>query len=99
MCSNYEAQLLNAQGKIHDLEKHIMSLERYKQELSKETTFRKEMEAKWNEKKEKYKEQVSNLIFLASSAVYLLFYWSKMLESILFHPFLSPSIRSKKTVK
>lgn len=58
MCSNYEAQMLNAQGKIHDLEKHIMSLERYKQELNKETTFRKEMEVKWNEKKEEHKEQV-----------------------------------------
>lgn len=58
MCSNYEAQLLNAQQKIYDLEKHIVSLERYKQELSKETAFRKDMEEKWNEKKEEYKEQV-----------------------------------------
>lgn len=58
MCSNYECQLLNAQEKIHDLEKHIISLERYKQELSKETAFRKDMEEKWNEKKEEYKEQV-----------------------------------------
>ncbi|XP_065211031.1 rab GTPase-binding effector protein 1-like isoform X2 [Planococcus citri] len=61
MCSNYEAQLLNAQQKIHDLEKHIVALERYKQELSKETAFRKDMEEKWNEKKEEYKEQVSTL--------------------------------------
>lgn len=61
MCSNYEAQLLNAQQKIHDLEKHIVALERYKQELSKETAFRKDMEEKWNEKKEEYKEQVTIL--------------------------------------
>ncbi|KAK7604017.1 hypothetical protein V9T40_004290 [Parthenolecanium corni] len=68
MCTNYEAQLLNAQGKIHDLEKHIMSLERYKQELCKETTFRKEMEAKWNEKKEEYKLQVSSLLMKTCKA-------------------------------
>lgn len=74
MCSNYEAQMLNAQGKIHDLEKHIMSLERYKQELNKETTFRKEMEAKWNEKKEKYKEQVCSFIVFAYSTVLVLTY-------------------------
>lgn len=71
MCSNYEAQLLNAQQKIYDLEKHIISLERYKQELSKETAFRKDMEQKWNEKKEEYKEQVlfrrSRLHFYASA--------------------------------
>ena len=59
MCSNYEAQLVNAQQKILDLEKHIITLERYKQELSKETAFRKDMEEKWNEKKEEYKEKVS----------------------------------------
>lgn len=63
ICSNYESQLLNAQEKIHDLERHILSLERYKQELSKETAFRKDMEEKWNEKKEEYKEQVRNIIF------------------------------------
>lgn len=57
-CASHVSQLLNAQQKIHDLEKHIVSLERYKQELSKETAFRKEMEVKWNEKKEEYKEQV-----------------------------------------
>lgn len=60
MCSNFQAQMVNAQNKIHDLEKHIVSLERYKQELSKETAFRKDMEEKWNEKKEEYKEQVWN---------------------------------------
>ncbi len=64
MCSNYESQLLNAQAKIHDLEKHIISLERYKQELSKETAFRKDMEEKWNEKKEEYKEEVKFSILL-----------------------------------
>ena len=58
MCSNYEAQLVNAQQKLLDLEKHIITLERYKQELSKETAFRKDMEEKWNEKKEQYKEEV-----------------------------------------
>lgn len=64
MCSSYEAQLLNAQQKIHDLEKHIISLERYKQELSKETAFRKDMEEKWNEKKEEYKEQVRDTVYV-----------------------------------
>lgn len=62
MCLNYEAQLVNAQQKIHDLEKHIITLERYKQELSKETAFRKDMEEKWNEKKEEYKEEVRILM-------------------------------------
>lgn len=57
-CLNYETQLINAQQKIGDLEKHIAGLERYKQELNKETAFRKQMEETWNEKKEEYKEQV-----------------------------------------
>ena len=63
LCTNYEAQLGNAQQKILDLENHIITLERYKQEWSKETAFRKDMEEKWNEKKEEFKEEVNNVVY------------------------------------
>lgn len=58
MCENYEAQLVAAQERSRDLEKQLCTLERYKEELSKETAFRKDMEEKWNEKKEEHKLQV-----------------------------------------
>nr|XP_018910268.1 PREDICTED: rab GTPase-binding effector protein 1 isoform X2 [Bemisia tabaci] len=61
MCENYEAQLVAAQERSRDLEKQLCTLERYKEELSKETAFRKDMEEKWNEKKEEHKLQIQEL--------------------------------------
>lgn len=63
MCSNYEAQLVQEQKRTKDLEVKVVNAEkaaeRHKEELLKEIGFRKEMEEKWNEKKEEHKKQVS----------------------------------------
>ncbi|GLH11087.1 Putative 1-phosphatidylinositol 3-phosphate 5-kinase [Gryllus bimaculatus] len=61
MCSNYEAQLVKSQQQTQELEKQLASqertLQRYREDLAKESDFRKEMEEKWNEKKEEHKMQ------------------------------------------
>ncbi|PNF33967.1 hypothetical protein B7P43_G04659 [Cryptotermes secundus] len=65
MCSNYEAQLVRAQQRGRELEKqiatHERTIERYREDLTKESGFRKDMEEKWNEKKEEHKMQVAEL--------------------------------------
>jgi len=65
MCCNYEAQLVRAQQRGRELEKQVASLERtverYREDLAKESDFRKDMEEKWNEKKEEHKMQVAEL--------------------------------------
>lgn len=67
MCQNYEAQLVGEQkkynillGKTAAAEKAV---ERHKEELLKEIGFRKEMEEKWNEKREELKVQVRHHLF------------------------------------
>ncbi|KAJ9574302.1 hypothetical protein L9F63_026050, partial [Diploptera punctata] len=61
MCSNYEAQLVRAQQRARELEKQVATQERtvdrYREDLAKESDFRKDMEEKWNEKKEEHKIQ------------------------------------------
>jgi Rab GTPase-binding effector protein 1 len=68
MCSNYEAQLVRAQQRGRELEKQVATLERtierYREDLTKESDFRKDMEEKWNEKKEEHKMQVDQNILL-----------------------------------
>ncbi|XP_076669850.1 rab GTPase-binding effector protein rabaptin-5 isoform X3 [Andrena cerasifolii] len=65
MCANYEAQLVKMQAAAKDLEKQILDNERMLQvqndDLAKEVEFRKEMEEKWNEKKEEHKIKVAEL--------------------------------------
>ncbi|KAJ8946840.1 hypothetical protein NQ318_006750 [Aromia moschata] len=65
MCSNYEAQLVKEQKKTSELGAKALAAEkaaeRHKEELLKEIGFRKEMEEKWNEKKEEHKQQVAEL--------------------------------------
>ena len=67
MCQNYEDQLVRTQQREKELEQKITSLERiaerYKEDLSKESSFRKDMEVKWNEKKEEHKLQVISLYY------------------------------------
>lgn len=62
MCSNYEAQLVKEQKRTSELEAKVhaaeKAAERHKEELLKEIGFRKDMEEKWNEKKEEHKQQV-----------------------------------------
>jgi Rab GTPase-binding effector protein 1 len=70
MCCNYEAQLVRAQQRGRELEKQVASLERtvdrYREDLAKESDFRKDMELKWNEKKEEHKMQVTQKFFFLS---------------------------------
>ncbi|XP_049817219.1 rab GTPase-binding effector protein 1 isoform X2 [Aethina tumida] len=65
MCSNYEAQLVKEQQQAQELENRVLrsekTAERHKEDLLKEIGFRKEMEEKWNEKKEEHKLQVAEL--------------------------------------
>lgn len=65
MCANYEAQLVKMQATVKDLEKQQLDSERMlqmqKEDLAKEVEFRKEMEEKWNEKKEELKIKVAEL--------------------------------------
>ncbi|XP_049838341.1 rab GTPase-binding effector protein 1 isoform X3 [Schistocerca gregaria] len=72
MCANYEAQLVRSQQEARELEKkvavHERSLQRYREDLSKESEFRKEMEEKWNEKKEEHKTQVAELKSMMESS-------------------------------
>lgn len=72
MCANYEAQLVRSQQEARELEKkvavHERSLLRYREDLSKESEFRKEMEEKWNEKKEEHKTQVAELKSMMESS-------------------------------
>ncbi|XP_044730505.1 rab GTPase-binding effector protein 1 [Chrysoperla carnea] len=65
MCNNYETQLVQEQQNVNELRKKLVAaekiLERQKEDLTKEISFRKDMEEKWNEKKEEHKEKVAEL--------------------------------------
>lgn len=65
MCLNYETQLQRMQMEAKDLRKQLQdceqNLETQKQDLVKEVEFRKDMEEKWNEKKEEHKAEVAYL--------------------------------------
>lgn len=65
MCANYEAQLVKMQAAAKEFEKQQLDSERMlqvqKEDLAKEVEFRKEMEEKWNEKKEEHKIKVAEL--------------------------------------
>ncbi|KAI5721203.1 hypothetical protein M8J77_017478 [Diaphorina citri] len=60
-CPQLRQSLKEAQDRIRDLEKQVISLEKVKEEFHRESQFRKEMEEKWNEKKEQHKIQVGEL--------------------------------------
>lgn len=65
MCSNYEAQLVKEQQRVQELQTKVATAEkaaeRHREDLLKEIGFRKDMEEKWNEKKEEHKQQVTKL--------------------------------------
>lgn len=65
MCSNYEAELVNEQKRVSELEAKLAAsekaVERQREDLLKEIGFRKDMEEKWNEKREEHKQQVTEL--------------------------------------
>lgn len=57
-CTNYQSQLDSIQAERDRLLKDI---DRFSEELSKESTLRRDLERKWTEKREKYNEQVLQL--------------------------------------
>lgn len=65
MCANYEAQLVKVEATAKDLEKQLLDSQRMlqaqREDLAKEVEFRKEMEERWNEKKEEHKIKVADL--------------------------------------
>lgn len=65
MCSNYEAQLVKEQDTVQQLNAKVIAAEKTaaksKEDLIKEIGFRKEMEEKWNEKREEHKILVADL--------------------------------------
>lgn len=65
MCRNYEDELVGEQKRVAVLETKVLtaekSAERHKEDLLKEIGFRKDMEEKWNEKKEEHKKLVAEL--------------------------------------
>ncbi|KAK4874730.1 hypothetical protein RN001_014090 [Aquatica leii] len=65
MCNNYETELVKEQKRTDEIKAKLLnaekSAERYREELLKEIGFRKEIEEKWNEKKEQHKLQVGEL--------------------------------------
>nr|XP_022905105.1 rab GTPase-binding effector protein 1 [Onthophagus taurus] len=65
MCSNYEAQLVKEQQLCSELKGKVVAAEkaaeRHREDLLKEIGFRKDMEEKWNEKKEEHRKQVAEL--------------------------------------
>lgn len=58
MCKNYESQLVSSQNDQENLRKDI---ERFTEELTKEAALRSDLEEKWQQKRDKYKEHVSQL--------------------------------------
>lgn len=58
LCKNYESQLVSVQSEKELLQKDI---DRYNEELAKEAALRRDLENKWQEKREKYNEQVQQL--------------------------------------
>lgn len=58
LCKNYESQLVTAQTERDTLRKDI---DRFNEELAKEAALRHDLENKWQEKRDKYNEQVLQL--------------------------------------
>lgn len=68
MCRNYEMELVKEQETVRELEAKALAAEKTaeksREDLIKEIGFRKEMEEKWNEKREEHKIQVLLLFIL-----------------------------------
>ncbi|RLU22736.1 hypothetical protein DMN91_005014 [Ooceraea biroi] len=86
MCANYEAQLVKVEATAKDLEKQVLDSQRMlqaqKEDLAKEVEFRKEMEGKWNEKKEEHKIKVAELTVTSQTAQQHLVELKKTYEQI-----------------
>ncbi|XP_011699995.1 PREDICTED: rab GTPase-binding effector protein 1 isoform X4 [Wasmannia auropunctata] len=86
MCANYEAQLVKVEATAKDLERQLLDSQRMlqaqKEDLAKEVEFRKEMEEKWNEKKEEHKIKVAELTVTSQTAQQNLLELKKTFEQI-----------------
>ncbi|XP_018346714.1 PREDICTED: rab GTPase-binding effector protein 1 isoform X1 [Trachymyrmex septentrionalis] len=86
MCANYEAQLVKVEATAKNLEKQLLDSQRMlqaqKEDLAKEVEFRKEMEEKWNEKKEEHKIKVAELTVTSQTAQQNLLELKKTFEQI-----------------
>ncbi|XP_012529897.1 rab GTPase-binding effector protein 1 isoform X3 [Monomorium pharaonis] len=86
MCANYEAQLVKVEATAKDLEKQLLDSQRMlqaqREDLAKEVEFRKEMEEKWNEKKEEHKIKVAELTVTSQTAQQNLLELKKTFEQI-----------------
>lgn len=84
MCINYETQLVKVEATAKDLEKQLVDSQRMlqtqREDLAKEVEFRKEMEEKWNEKKEEHKIKVSELAATSQTAQQTLVELKKSLD-------------------
>lgn len=58
MCKNYESHLVSSQNEQENLRKDV---ERFNEELTKEAALRRDLEEKWQAKRDKYKEHVNRL--------------------------------------
>ncbi|CAH1406514.1 unnamed protein product [Nezara viridula] len=54
MCLNYERELVESQRRVSELEKEVSVMDRLKEELQRESVFRKQMEDKWQERVEHF---------------------------------------------
>ncbi|XP_015437375.1 PREDICTED: rab GTPase-binding effector protein 1 [Dufourea novaeangliae] len=86
MCANYEAQLVKMQATAKDFERQLLDSERMlqvqKEDLAKEVEFRKEMEEKWNEKKEEHKIKVAELTVTSQTVQQTLTELKKSFEQV-----------------
>lgn len=86
MCANYEAQLIKVEANAKNLEKQLLDSQRMlqaqKEDLAKEVEFRKEMEGKWNEKKEEHKIKVAELTVTSQTTRQNLLELKKTFEQI-----------------
>lgn len=86
MCVNYEAQLVKVEATAKNLEKQLLDSQRMlqaqKEDLAKEVEFRKEMEGKWNEKKEEHKIKVAELTVTSQTTQQNLLELKKTFEQI-----------------
>lgn len=86
MCVNYEAQLVKVEATAKNLEKQLLDSQRMlqaqKEDLAKEVEFRKEMEGKWNEKKEEHKIKVAELTVTSQTTQQHLLELKKTFEQV-----------------
>lgn len=66
MCHNFETHLIQSQNSLRDERQKIViaekSIERLREDLTREAALRQDLEVQWQEKRELHKEEVQNII-------------------------------------